>query len=92
MPQIFRVGSYIVYFWSNENNPLEPVHVYIAEGRASANATKVWLTSSGKTLLCNNNSQIAKRELRKIMRIIEANSKEIIDKWYSQFGELRFYC
>ena len=91
MPQIFRIGSYIVYFW-NENNPLEPVHVHIAEGRASANATKVWLTSSGKTLLCNNNSQIAKRELRKIMRIIEANSKEIIDKWYSQFGELRFYC
>ena len=42
MPQIFRIGSYIVYFW-NENNPLEPVHVYIAEGRASANATKVWL-------------------------------------------------
>lgn len=92
MPQIFRIGSYIVYFWSNENNPLEPVHVYIAEGRASANATKVWLTSSGKTLLCNNNSQIAKRELRKIMRIIEANSREIMDKWYSQFGELRFYC
>ena len=92
MTQIFRIGSYIVYFWSNENNPLEPVHVHIAEGRASANATKVWLTSSGKTLLCNNNSQIAKRELRKIMRIIEANSKEIIDKWYSQFGELRFYC
>ena len=56
MPQIFRIGSYIVYFWSNENNPLEPVHVYIAEVRASANATKVWLTSSGKTLLCNNNS------------------------------------
>ena len=56
MPQIFRIGSYIVYFWSNENDPLEPVHVHIAEGRASANATKVWLTSSGKTLLCNNNS------------------------------------
>ena len=92
MPQIFRIGSYIVYFWSNENDPLEPVHVHIAEGRASANATKVWLTSSGKTLLCNNNSQIAKRELRKIMRIIEANSREIFDKWYSLFGELRFYC
>ncbi len=92
MPQIFRIGSYIVYFWSNENDPLEPVHVHITEGRASANATKVWLTSSGKTLLCNNNSQIAKRELRKIMRIIEANSREIMDKWYSQFGELRFYC
>ncbi|MEY8325927.1 DUF4160 domain-containing protein [Lachnospiraceae bacterium 54-11] len=32
MPQIFRIGSYIIYFWSNENNPPEPVHVHIAEG------------------------------------------------------------
>ena len=47
MPQIFRIGSYIVYFWSNESDPLEPVHVHIAEGRASANATKVWITKSG---------------------------------------------
>lgn len=51
MPQIFRIGSYIVYFWSNENNPLEPVHVHIAEGRASANATKVWITGSGKSVI-----------------------------------------
>lgn len=58
MPQIFRIGSYIIYFWSNEGNPLEPVHVHIVEGQASANATKVWITSSGKALLCNNNSRI----------------------------------
>ena len=44
MPQIFRIGSYIIYFWSNENDPLEPVHVHIAEGRATANATKIWIT------------------------------------------------
>ena len=42
MPQIFRVGPYSIYFWSNENNPLEPIHVHIAEGKATANATKVW--------------------------------------------------
>lgn len=92
MPQIFRIGSYIVYFWSNENNPLEPVHVHISEGRASADATKIWITSSGKTLLCNNNSKIAEKDLRQLMRIIEANSRTIIDKWYSQFGQIRYYC
>ena len=27
MPQVFKVGSYWVYFWANENDPLEPVHV-----------------------------------------------------------------
>ena len=27
MPQVFKIGSYYVYFWTNENEPLEPVHV-----------------------------------------------------------------
>ena len=92
MPQIFRIGSYIVYFWANESNPIEPIHVHIAEGRASANATKVWIAGSGKALLCNNNSKIPGRLLRSIMRIIEANSSEIIQKWYDYFGSIKYYC
>lgn len=32
MPQILRIGPYSIYFWSNENEPLEPVHVHISEG------------------------------------------------------------
>ena len=28
MPQVFKIGPYIVYFWSNENEPLECVHTY----------------------------------------------------------------
>lgn len=92
MPQIFRVGSYIVYFWSNENNPLEPVHVHVAEGRATANATKIWISSTGKALLCNNQSKIPPQDLRRLIRIIEANSNMIIEKWVAQFGELRYFC
>lgn len=92
MPQIFRIGSYIIYFWSNENDPLEPVHVHIAEGRASADATKVWITSSGKALLCNNFSHIPQKTLRNLMRFIEANSNTIISKWYGYFGQIRYYC
>lgn len=92
MPQIFRIGPYIVYFWSNENDPLEPVHVHIAEGCATANATKVWITSSGKALLSNNSSRIPQKSLRNLMRAIEANSASIINKWYSQFGEIRYFC
>ena len=91
MPQIFRMGPYIVYFWSNENDPLEPVHVHIAEGRATSNATKVWITSSGKAFLCNNNSRISQKELRNLLRIIEANSNTIINKWYSHFGQIQYY-
>ena len=55
MPQVFKAGSYWVYFWSNENLPLEPVHVHVAEGAPTANATKIWITSAGKCLVANNN-------------------------------------
>ena len=57
MPQVFKVGSYWIYFWTNENKPLEPIHVHIAKGGLSPNATKVWITKAGRCLLCNNNSK-----------------------------------
>ena len=92
MPQVFKIGSYWVYFWSNENDPLEPVHVHLAEGRATANGTKVWITSRGKALLCNNNAKIPPAVLRKLLRIIEANSDDIIQKWADHFDQTDYYC
>ena len=92
MPQVFKIGAYWVYFWSNENDPLEPVHVHVAEGKPRPNGTKIWITSTGKCLLENNNSQISDKVLRNIMRVIEARSDEIIEKWRNFFGEVRYYC
>ena len=60
MPQLLRIGPYSIYFWSNEGNPLEPIHVHISEGRAKSTATKIWITSTGNVILSNNNSQIPK--------------------------------
>ena len=90
MPQLFRIGPYIVYFWSNEGIPQKPVH--IVDGKPTANATKFWITRSGKTILANNNSRIADKQLRLLQRIIEANSENIMDKWKEHFGEIDFYC
>lgn len=92
MPQIFKIGAYIVYFWANENDPLEPVHVHIATGVPSGTATKVWITRAGKCLLCNNNSQIPPHVLKNLLAIIEARSQEVIAKWKAFFGEAEFYC
>ena len=92
MPQVFRVGSYWVYFWSNEGEPREPIHVHISQGSPQANATKVWITKAGKCLLANNNSDIPSVALRNIMRIIEARSIEVVNKWYSFYGEIEYYC
>lgn len=92
MPQVFKIGSYWVYFWSNENEPLEPIHVHVAHGAPTGNATKIWITRAGKCYLCNNNSRIPERTLRNIMDIIEARSDEVIQKWKSYFGSIDYFC
>lgn len=92
MPQIFKIGKYIIYFWSNENNPREPVHVHIAEGTPSENATKVWITQKRGCIVANNNSKIPSHVLNLLLRVIEARSFEIISKWKDMFGEIKFYC
>ena len=92
MPQIFRIGPYRIYFWSNESNPLEPIHVHIAEGEPVKDATKIWITRSGKALLANNRSRIPERILRNMIHFVEANSEEIRSRWLTQFGEITYYC
>ena len=92
MPQIFKIGSYWVYFWANENDPLEPIHVHVSEESPTGNATKIWITKAGRCLLCNNNSKIPPRVLSNIMAIIEARASEVIMKWQNLFGEVHYYC
>ncbi len=92
MPQVIKIGPYVIYFWLDEGRPLEPVHVHIAEGVPKANATKVWLTQSGKAMLASRRSEIPAADLRKLIRVIEANADEIREKWVEYFGELRYFC
>ena len=92
MPRVFKIGSYTVYFWANESDPLEPVHVHVSPAAPSQNGTKIWITKMGKCLLCHNLADIPEPILRDIMRVIEARSGEIISKWISFFGEAWFYC
>ena len=92
MPQIFRIGPYLIYFWTNEGVPLEPVHVHISEGIPSSNATKDWITKTGKCILANNNSKIPTKTLRVVLSILEARSGEIIEKWADYFGQPKYFC
>lgn len=91
MPQVFRLGSYWVYFWTNENKPLEPVHVHISQGEPQPNATKVWITRSGHCYLANNNAKIPSHVLRNLMDLIEARHEEVISKWIDYFGDISYY-
>lgn len=92
MPQVFKVGSYWVYFWANENDPLEPIHVHVSQGSPTKKSTKIWITRAGKCYLANNDSNIPERVLRNIMAVIEARSNEVISKWTDFFGNITYFC
>ena len=92
MPPVFKIGSYWVYFWANENKPLEPVHVHVAKGKPVENATKFWLTKSGKCLLAHNHSGYDSKTLHYLVKAVEANSQLVIEKWHSFFGEITYFC
>lgn len=92
MPQVFKIGSFWVYFWANENKPLEPIYVHVAVGKPVANATKFWITRSGKAVLAHNNSGLDTKTLHYLSRAIEANSRIVVEKWLGFFGEITYYC
>lgn len=92
MPSLFRVGGYLIFFWSNENG--EPIHVHIAKGKPTANATKVWLTSSGQCILANNRSQIPPGDLNELLDVISAQFFLICRKWKEHFcvDQIKYFC
>ena len=92
MPQIFKIGSYIVYFWSDEGLPTEPVHVHVAEGRPIPNGTKIWITKSLHGIVAHNKSKIPNHILNDIISVIEVHASTICEEWKKHFESLEFYC
>ena len=92
MPQIFKIAGYIVYIWSDEGYPVEPVHVHISQGRPSSSSTKVWITKNYRCMLAHNNSKIPFHVLNDIIDLIELNAETICQKWQEHFNGIRFYC
>lgn len=66
MPSIMNLFGYKIYFWSNENEPLEPVHVHVSKN-PHKNATKIWICEDGPCIIANNNDQISGKDLKKLL-------------------------
>ena len=91
MPNVLTFGSYIVFFWYDEQ---EPVHVHVSIKKPAPNGTKIWLTKSGGCIVAHNKSRIPESDLNKITELLENNFFLICSKWVQHFGEgsLKFYC
>ena len=92
MPKLFNIGQYVIFFWSNEND--EPIHIHIAVGNPSANATKIWLTRNGGCIMANNMSRVPQRDLIHLLKVIQTEYITICKKWKTFFDidDIKFYC
>ena len=45
-----------------------------------------------KSSCCNNNSRISEKDLRKLVRLAEANAELIKEAWVKYFDEIYYYC
>lgn len=81
MPLVFREGPYRIFFYSNEGDPREPMHVHIRRGGHEA---KMWLfpeISVAESFGFNSH------ELRTIVSIVETNRTRIEEAWHEHFSD-----
>ncbi len=86
-----KYSGYHIYFWSNEGDPLEPIHVHISK-KPHPNATKYWIMSDGTLQQENNNDNIPANDLKKVIEhiSIEKNILAAKAKWFEHFGEIKY--
>ena len=80
MPVIFRYKGYRFFFYSNEGNPREPVHVHV---RGADGEAKFWLHPI--VHLDNSNGYDA-RTLRELAEAVGQNAALIERAWNEYFG------
>lgn len=90
MPVVISLFGYKIYFWTNEGKPLEPIHVHVSQ-KPNPKATKIWLLSTGKVKVANNNSRVPAKDLKRICNTIEIFHDKIEKSWINKFGKVSFY-
>lgn len=80
MPTIFRLDGFRFFFYSNEGDPLEPLHVHILKAGSEA---KFWLEP--EVQLARNDGFDA-RTLKKLAIMVAENQTQIKRAWYEYFS------
>ena len=76
MPVVFKYKGYRFFFFSNEGEPPEPLHIHVRRAEATA---KFWLFPLSLSESYGMNSS----ELGELMRVIEEN-KELIERYWNE--------
>lgn len=79
MPEVFREGGFRFFFYANEGNPREPVHIHVEKAE---NEVKFWLRPEVK-LAYNDGFDAA--TLRKLIELIYWRRDSLERKWNEFF-------
>ena len=92
LPKLYRIGQYLIFFWSKEND--EPIHVHISIVDPSPNATKIWITKNGGCIIAHNKSKIPSQDLNHLLNVIQNDHFIICNEWKKHFeaDDIKFYC
>jgi hypothetical protein len=80
MPLVFAFRGCRFFFFSNEGDPREPIHVHV---RREAKLAKFWIVP--EVALADSHGFSA-RELNNISRIIDNRKAEIVEAWNEHFN------
>jgi hypothetical protein len=80
MPVIFRYKGFRFFFYSNEGDPAEPLHVHVRNGGRVA---KIWLDPKPGIA---ESYGMNPSELHELLRIASEKRELIRKYWYEYFG------
>lgn len=80
MPVVFRDRGFRFFFYSNEGDPREPIHIHVVKDSADA---KLWLQPVVEFAY---NHGFDARTQRWIMTCVEERRDEIEDAWHDHFA------
>jgi Domain of unknown function (DUF4160) len=79
MPVVFRYRSYRFFFYSNEGNPREPLHIHVQGDGAEA---KFWV----RPVCLAQSDGFDARTLRELAAVVEAKADQIERTWNDYFA------
>lgn len=80
MPVVFIAQGFKFFFFSNEGDPREPLHIHV---RKEQNLAKFWIATEVRLADSYGFSAV---ELNKIWKIIDNKKAEIEDAWNEHFN------
>lgn len=80
MPTVFRYRGYRFFFYSNEGDPLEPLHIHVIKGE---NVAKFWIEPE---VAVAQNYGMNPPELTKLIKIVSDHEELIRESWNEYFN------